>query len=442
MTCIAQKTTFRIILCCWLMFFISAANAQKTGFVKSVGHQFQVNGSPYYYIGANYWYGALLALEKDPGRGKQRLINELDFLKSKGINNLRVLVGSEGEGKINGVDRVKPALQARHHVFDASLLTGLDFLLFEMAKRKMVAVLFLSNNWEWSGGFMQYLNWNGQIDNETLKRKLTWDEQRDYTSKFYSCGACKADYQKQLDFILHHKNTYTGKKYSDEPAIMAWELANEPRPMRPEAIEAYKSWISATASYIKSIDKNHLITIGTEGFMGTEENWALFKEIHANKNIDYLTIHIWPKNWGWFKDAPTAENLPAVIEKTSVYIKQHESIAQQLKKPLVIEEFGLPRDGHAFDPSSTTTLRDGYFKHIFSLWADSRTHKGAIAGCNFWSFAGSSRPINGQLFWKDGDDFSGDPPQEEQGLNSVFDSDRSTWKMIQIYSKINHSALQ
>lgn len=430
-----QKRMFRIILLFTLILSFSASNAQKSAFVKSLGHQFVINGAPYYYVGANYWYGGLLALQKDTIKGKQRLVKELDFLKSQGVNNLRILVGSEGEGKINGVDRVKPALQAQHLVFNAELLKGLDFLLVEMAKRKMYAVLFLSNNWEWSGGFLQYLNWNGQIDNETLKRKLNWDEQRDYTSKFYSCEACKSDYQKQLKFILGHKNTYSGKKYVNEPAIMAWELANEPRPMRTDAIEAYKNWISTTAGYIKSIDKNHLVTIGTEGFMGTDENWDLFKEIHADKNIDYLTIHIWPKNWGWFKDAPTTENLPVVIEKTAAYINRHESIARQLNKPLVIEEFGLPRDGHAFDPSSTTKLRDEYFGNIFALWADSRKNKGAIAGCNFWAFGGTSRPIPGQLFWKDGDEFSGDPPQEEQGLNAVFDSDKSTWKTIQTYLK-------
>lgn len=431
MSNIFKKTPFKIVLFFAFVLLNSSAKSQKVSFIKSVGHQFLINERPYYYIGANYWYGGLLALKKDPIRGKQRLIKELDFLKTQGINNLRVLVGSEGEGKINGVDRVEPALQTKHGSFDEELLKSLDFLLMEMAKRKMYAVLYLSNNWEWSGGFLQYLNWNGKIDSETLKRKLTWDEQRDYTSKFYSCDDCKSDFKNQLDFIIKHKNIYTGQKYVDEPAIMAWELANEPRPMRPDAIEAYKNWIATTADYIKSIDKNHLITIGTEGFMGTESNLDLFKEVHAYKSIDYLTIHIWPKNWGWFKDVPTKENLPLVIEKTTAYIKAHETIAEELKKPVVIEEFGLPRDGYSFDPGATTVLRDEYFKSIFSLWENSSKTKGAIAGCNIWSFGGSSRPIPGQLFWKSGDDFSGDPPQEEQGLNSVFDSDHSTWKMIQ-----------
>lgn len=407
----------------------------QEGFVKVKKHQFIINEKPYYYIGTNYWYGGLLALQKDPVGGKQRLIKELNFLKTQGINNLRVLVGSEGKGKINGVDRVQPSLQSEKGVFDEALLKSLDFLLMEMSKRKMYAVLFLSNNWEWSGGFLQYLNWNGQLDSETLRRKLTWDEQRDYTSKFYSCEICKADYEKQLNYIFKHKSIYSGKTYTSESAIMAWELANEPRAMRPSAAPAYKAWIENTSALIKSLDKNHLVTTGTEGVMGTEENTGLFTQIHQLKNIDYLTIHIWPKNWGWFKEVPTTENLKQVIDKTSEYIKTHEIIAKTLNKPLVVEEFGLPRDGHSFDVTSSTTLRDAYYKSIFSLWNESKKQNGVIAGCNFWAFGGSSRPIKNQVFWKDGDDFSGDPPQEEQGLNTVFNSDTTTWQMIKYFLK-------
>jgi mannan endo-1,4-beta-mannosidase len=34
------------------------------------------------------------------------------------------------------------------------------------------------------------------------------------------------------------------------------------------------------------------------------------------------------------------------------------------------------------------------------------------------------------VFWKTGDDYMGDPTMEEQGLNTVFDSDASTWKIL------------
>ena len=424
-----------LLLSIILLISIQQIKAQP-GFVKAGASGFSVNGKPYAYIGANYWYGALLALEKDPRRGIIRLRKELDFLKSKGVSNLRVLVGAEGAGQINGVTRVTPVLQPSPGNFNADILSGLDLLLAEMHKRKMYAVLFLSNNWEWSGGFLQYLNWEGKINNDTLQRKLTWDEQRDYTSQFYSCQPCMLNYKKQVAYILTHKSSITGKTYAEETAIMAWELANEPRPMRAEAIAAYQSWIAESAAFIKKTDPNHLITIGTEGTMGTDESSALYKQIHAIPTIDYLTLHIWPKNWGWFKDEAIAESMPLILSKSAAYIAQHEQIAKELHKPLVIEEFGLPRNGHSFSPDAAAGYRDEFYKHIFGIFAKSIKERGSISGLNFWAYGGNVRPHEGQVFWQQGDEFLGDPPQEEQGLNTVFNTDVSTWKLIYYFSNL------
>ncbi len=421
----------RILYGVLFVFFANFLFAQS--FVQRSGTGFVFNGKSYRYIGTNYWYGSVLALEKDKAKGIDRLRKELDFLKSKGVSNLRVVAAIEGEGQVNGVERVAPPLQTDKGVFNENVLKGLDVLLDEMGKRNMTAVLFLSNNWEWSGGFLQYLRWNNLIADSVFRSKLNWDEQRDYTSKFYTCELCKQDYQKQVDFVLNHTNTVNGKRYTDEPAIMAWELANEPRPMRPSASDAYKKWIDEAAAFIKLKDKNHLVTTGAEGYMGTE-NLSLFESTHAGANIDYLTIHIWPKNWGWFKPETMQADFASVVSKTKDYITQHEAIAQKLNKPLVVEEFGLPRDGHTYDITTSTTLRDNYYKEIFSLWQQSIANNGAIAGVNFWAFNGTSRPIKGQTFWKKGDDYMGDPPMEEQGLNGVFDSDASTWGLIESYT--------
>ena len=141
------------------LFLLVVCEMQAQSFVQTKQQQFYLDGKPYYYIGANYWYGSVLGLEKDKNRGIDRLRKELDFLKSKGIDNLRVLATTEGEGFINGVQRVQPPFQTGRGKFNVSVLDGLDILLAEMAKRNMKAVLFLSNNWEWSGGFLQYLRW-------------------------------------------------------------------------------------------------------------------------------------------------------------------------------------------------------------------------------------------------------------------------------------------
>lgn len=407
---------------------------KSASFVSVKNHQFYADGKPYYFIGTNYWYGSLLGLEKDKKKGIERLKKELDFLKANGVNNLRIMAGAEGSGMINGVMRVAPPLQPEQGKFDETILDGLDLVLSEMGKRDMKAVVFLSNNWEWSGGFQQYLIWNGKVPDDRKTGKLTWDEQRDIVSQFYSCEPCKTGYNQQLNLIVSRTNKYNGKKYSDEPALMAWELANEPRPMRPFANDDYKKWIADVAAMLKSKDKNHLVTIGHEGLMGTE-NLPLFEEIHTDKNIDYVTIHVWAKNWGWFKEDKVAEGFPNVIEKATKYINDHLAVATRLDKPLVIEEFGLPRDKQSFDINSSTALRDEYYGKVFKLLAQNAKTGGALAGAAFWAFGGTSRPTPNQIFWKKGDDYMGDPPMEEQGLNTVFDSDKSTWKVINSYSR-------
>ncbi|MBC7888991.1 MAG: cellulase family glycosylhydrolase, partial [Ferruginibacter sp.] len=356
-----MKKTYLLLITAFL--FLDALQAQPS-FVKVNHQQFILNNRPYYYIGANYWYGGLLALATDPAKGKERLIKELDFLHERGINNLRVMAGVEGTGKINGVTRAFPSLQPKQGEFDTDLLKGLDFLLVEMGRRNMKAVIFLSNNWEWSGGFLQYLNWNGLLPDSILRRKMSWDENRDFVKQFYTCEPCKTAYTEQLKLIVNRINTITHKAYKDDAAIMAWELANEPRPMRPEAIPQFTKWIDNVSALIKSIDKNHLVTTGSEGEMGSE-NMETFGRIHAFKNIDYLTIHIWPKNWGWFSDTSIAKGFDSIVAKTKRYITSHLEIANRLNKPLVVEEFGLPRDNHSFIPRSSTNLRDNYYREIF-----------------------------------------------------------------------------
>jgi mannan endo-1,4-beta-mannosidase len=413
-----------------MLLLMPALGWSSDGFVSVQKGQFIRNGKPFYFIGANYWYGGVASLNE---AGRRRIISELDFLKKSGVNNLRILAAAEGKGPINGMRRVEPPYQEPQGVFDESVMIGLDFLLSEMGKREMTAVLFLTNNWDWSGGFLQYLNWNGFLADSVMQRKLTWDENRDVVSRFYTCSPCMDALNEQVKKLVGRVNTITGKAYQDDPTIMSWELANEPRPMRPNAIDAYRYWVKGTAALIKSIDPRHLITIGSEGEMGSE-TMEVFKDVHALPTIDYATIHIWPKNWGWFSDTSIAKGMEQIIQNSDRYIKKHADAMQVLGKPLVIEEFGLPRDGHSFSRQASTALRDRYYESVFAHLKHSAQAGGIIAGCNFWAVGGEGRALAGRVFWQPGDDLMGDPPQEEQGLNAVFDTDESTWNLIRSLS--------
>lgn len=402
-------------------------------FVKVKDHHFLINGKPYYYVGANYWYGGILGTTSE---GKLRVKKELDFLLSKGVTNLRILAAAEGEGLINGKNRVKPAYQIAQGVFDENNIKGLDFLLVEMGKRNLKAVIYFGNNWEWSGGFLQYLNWNNLLPDSIMQRKLTWDENRDYVSNFYSSKESVDAYNVQILKIVNRVNSISGKSYKNDKTIMAWELANEPRPMRPIAVENFIKWNLETSAMIKKADKHHLVTTGSEGEMGSND-MAVFKEVHASPNLDYATIHIWPKNWGWFKDTSINKSLEQIKKNASQYIIKHQIVLRNLNKPLVLEEFGLPRDLQSYQLGSPVANRDHYFNFILNMWMVSKKTNDVLAGCNFWAFGGLGRPQQGTHFWKEGADLLGDPPQEEQGLNSVFNNDTSTWKIIESFTKKN-----
>lgn len=393
------------------------------GFVKQQNSRFEINGKPYYYVGTNFWYGAILA-SKGQGGDRIRLKRELDALKAKGINNLRVLVGGDGP---DGVPtRIEPTLQKTPGVYNDTVFDGLDFLLKEMGKRKMYAVLYLNNSWEWSGGYSQYLNWAGYGPFPLLNID-GWDTFRKYVEKYADCEPCHELFKNHIRYVLARTNRYTGRKYVDDPAIMAWQIGNEPRAFSNEAKPAFVRWIKDIAAYIKSIDGNHLLSIGSEGERGCEEDIQMWETIHSDKNIDYTTIHIWPYNWKWFDKNDMDGTVKQAITKTSDYLQRHMSVARRINKPLVVEEFGFPRDNVKFSPESSTKYRDLYFEYLFNALRKSASAKDVYTGCNFWAWGGYGIPKH--VNWQRGDDYLGDPAQEEQGLNSVFITD-ATIKLI------------
>ena len=96
---------------------------------------------------------------------------------------------------------------------------------------------------------------------------------------------------------------------------MSWQIGNEPRAFSDENKPAFEKWIAEVAAQIRSIDPNHLISVGSEGKHGCEQDIDLFERIHADKNIDYLTLHMWPYNWGWVKEDALSEGVAGAKEK-------------------------------------------------------------------------------------------------------------------------------
>lgn len=402
----------------------------KNTFITIENGQFIKDGKPYYYVGTNFWYGAILASEGEGGN-RERLKQELDALSANGIDNLRILVGADGE---NGVkSKVEPTLQIAPGVYNDTILDGLDYLLSEMGKRNMSAVLYLNNSWEWSGGYGQYLEWAG-YGKAPVPAIDGWDAFQKFVGQYQQCDSCKTLFAKHVEKIITRTNRYTQKPYTEDPAIMAWQIGNEPRAFGEENKVAYALWIHDVARQIKQLDANHLLSVGSEGYQGSEGDIQLWELVHAYTDIDYSTIHIWPYNWGWAKKDDLAGTLAFSKEQTGTYIDKHLSIAAKHKKPLVIEEFGFPRDNFAFAIGSPTNNRDEYYSYVFDFVLKSAQTKGYLAGANFWAWGGLAKQNKDHVFWQKGDDYMGDPAQEEQGLYSVFNTD-TTVKIINEFNQ-------
>ncbi len=429
----------KILLCfalCSAMFFTSCKSTSVVksritdddfGFVRVKGDQFYVNGKPYYFIGANYWYGPLLGANK--GGDRQRLISELDLMKSVGINNLRILVGAEGDG---GDYKVYPALQPEQGVYNEELLDGLDFLMNEMRKRNMYAVLYMNNNWIWSGGMSEYLRWNGygEVPNPFLEQ-YSWDDFMRYTMQFHSCEPCMNAYYKHVKFIVGRINKYSGIKYTEDRTVMSWQVANEPRVLvEASHEEAFAKWLNNTVAIIEDLAPNQLISTGAEGDHSYLDDIDMFERLHANKDIDYLTMHMWPKNWGWYDLNNEKETLKESIAKALAYMDKHIVVSEKLNKPIVMSEFGFPRAQESCELYASVENRDIFYKAIIDEVLKNYKANKSLSGLNFWGFGGYGIANPNHKKWEIGDDFTGDPPQEPQGLNTVFASDFSTLNVI------------
>ena len=407
---------------------LCSCRSSEPSFVKVADGRFSCDDYPSHYIGTNFWYGAILASEGEGG-DIERLEAELDSLKSLGLINLRVLVGGDGP---DGVPtRIEPTLQKEPGVYNDTIFRGLDRLLAEMGERGMKAVLYINNSWEWSGGYGMYLEWAGE-GRALVPAVDGWPEYMEFVSKFVTCDKAKEFYADHVRNVVTRTNTVTGKPYIEDPAIFSWQIGNEPRCFRQDAEgqQAFADWLWEAAALIKSLDPNHMVSTGSEGSWGCEGSMELYEKIHSCPDIDYMTIHIWPYNWSWVRENTLVSNLPVAIANTDAYIDEHLAVAQKYGKPVVLEEFGFPRDNFQFAQGTPTEGRDGYYRHVLGRVAESAREGGLFAGINFWGWGGLAGQSETNVYWKKGDDYCGDPAQEQQGLNSVYAGDASTIAVI------------
>ena len=387
--------------------------------------QFTRDGRPFRPLGMNLWYGQDLGATE---AGRARLRRELDRLQALGLNHLRVMAGSEGPD--DQPWRVRPSAQPAPGVFREEQLRGLDHLLVEMGQRGLYAVLCLGNFWPWTGGLAQYRSWTGgrPIPYPPPAPGGDWWRYMQFAAGFFTDRAALALYEAQVLRLLTRVNAVSGLPYAEDPTIMAWQLANEPRGL--QHLRPYRRWVRETAALIRQQAPHQLISLGSEGRTPHRLSGTAWVEVHREAALDYATCHLWLQNWGWYDPTRPEATYARGWRRAQQYLAWHEHRAAQLGLPLILEEVGLARDHNAHDPAAPTTWRDRYYGDLMGYLAEAQTRGSALQGIAFWAWGGEGRPQRPGCLWQPGHDLIGDPPHEHQGWYSVFAGDAGTLEVL------------
>ncbi|RZC88372.1 hypothetical protein C5167_016173 [Papaver somniferum] len=257
------------------------------GFVRTRGTRFMVNGKPLYLNGFNaYW---LMSMASEPSCDKGKVTDTFEEASRLKMNLVRTWAFSDGTS-------YKP-LQSSPGSYNEETFKGLDDVISEAKRNGIYLILSLVNNYDDYGGRKQYVQWardKGQY--------LQSDDD------FYTNPLTREFYKNHVKAVLTRNNSITGVAYKDDPTIFAWELMNEPRCQSDLSGKTLQNWIAEMARHVKSIDSNHLLEIGLEGYYGESvperkqynPGYQVGTDFISNNQIpeiDFTTIHLYPDQW-------------------------------------------------------------------------------------------------------------------------------------------------
>ncbi len=99
------------------------------------------------------------------------------------------------------------------------------------------------------------------------------------------------------------------------------------------------------------------------------------------------------QNWGTYAPGyDEASFVNSTIPFAQAYMTASIAQAAYLNKPVVMEEFGFPRDLGSLSAEASVSRRDIYYSAVFDVLLASASTQGALAGVNFWAYGGEGRP--------------------------------------------------
>jgi mannan endo-1,4-beta-mannosidase len=311
-------------------------------FVGRQGEDFTLGNGVFYFAGTNNYYLHY--------QSEFMIDNVLNDVVAMGLPVLRTW------GFLDGTPSNGFVMQSSPGVYPEDGYARFDYTVWRAGQLGIKLVVPLVNNWDDFGGMDQYVAWFGASAHDD----------------FYTDPQIVAAYKAYVQHFLFRKNRYTGLRMKDDPTIMTWELANEPRCQSDPTGDTLFNWVREMSRFIKELDSRHLVCVGDEGWFNEPNNtdWAYngsqgvdWVRNNALPTIDYGTLHLYPDYWG--KDNTWA------LQWISDHITQAHS--HPLHKPVVLEEYGW----------LDLTTRDS----IYQGWTDAVYHQNGN-GDQFWLLTG------------------------------------------------------
>ena len=215
----------------------------------------------------------------------------------------------------------------------ANGLERLDIVVRLAEEFGIKLILTFTNNWNDFGGEQSRINGELTAGMDMYLQQITGDST--YHSDFYVNPSVIQSYEAYVNSVV--------QRYKNSAAIFAWELANEPRSggypstARPGfTADDLTKWVADRAAFVKSIDPNHMVAVGDEGYFNWKnstdyiydgDSGGDFEGTLRLPNIDFGTFHLYPEPWG------------KTFDWGNEYIQQHANAMNEIGKPVILEEF-------------------------------------------------------------------------------------------------------
>ncbi|CAL8472233.1 g11775 [Coccomyxa elongata] len=396
-------------------------------FVTRNGSQLLVDGKPFHFAGFNNYY---LPTYSPWTQGRT---DDVDVVfqeaQSLGLKVMRTWAYSDGSSEWN-------AIQPEYNVLNETILSqGLDYVVATAGHYGIRLVLTLTNYLPSYGGAPKWVQWLGGSS----------------ITDFWTSPVIRQALKGYTHSIVQRNNSITGVRYCDDPTIMAWDLVNEPFNLGDDTGKILTAWVKDMSDYVKSIDPNHLVMVGSWGYFGAStpallpenpsDTYAVtfldivlfpadrichgedFSAILGLPSIDMASMHIYPEYWSFCTsdcnlhiNVQGLQMMQANLSEQGFlqlcspacrltflrhWLSLHLQECTRIGKPLVVGEFGSERP---------MDIRNDFYRVLYEELAKAKTQGLPAAGSLLWMLtAPGHQDYDGYTVYTDAGNYGHNP---------------------------------